>query len=187
VGKKNSGKTTFIERLVRLLVAQGLAVACIKHDVHGFDMDREGSDTSRMAQAGASPVVISSPEAVAKLERAGQEKDLDELRAELDGKADIIIAEGFKSSGADRVEISRDVRSGSLACPEDELIAVICDRPQAAGRIPWFGLGDIEAVARFLVERYSLRAATAPSFTPTPPARPFVTRPHSRVEDTGGH
>lgn len=159
VGKKNSGKTTFLEKLVRVLKSRGLTVAFIKHDVHGFEMDREGTDTWRLAQAGADSVMISSPSALASLEKIAAEKKLDELAGRVDGSVDIIVVEGFKSAGADKLEVSRSARSDSLACSEDELLAVISDRGDAATRVPVFDLDDVTGVAEFLSERYHLNPA----------------------------
>ena len=39
VSKKNSGKTTLIEKLIPELTGRGYRVGTIKHDVHGFDID----------------------------------------------------------------------------------------------------------------------------------------------------
>ena len=39
VGKKKSGKTTLIEKLIKELKIRGYRVATIKHDVHNFDID----------------------------------------------------------------------------------------------------------------------------------------------------
>ncbi|MBE0429086.1 MAG: molybdopterin-guanine dinucleotide biosynthesis protein B [Thermoleophilia bacterium] len=156
VGKKNSGKTTFLEKLVPLLASMGLKTAFIKHDVHGFEMDREGTDTWRMARAGAREVFISSPEAMAAVRRVDAELSLEELYRQVNGSVDIVLVEGFKSAGADRIEISRSGRSRTLACREEDLVVVISDTPRAACTVPVFGLDDADAVARFLVERYRL-------------------------------
>ena len=53
VGKSDSGKTTLIEKLVPVLTKRGYRVATVKHDVHGFEVDREGKDSWRHKQAGA--------------------------------------------------------------------------------------------------------------------------------------
>ncbi|MEK7816856.1 MAG: hypothetical protein AAB281_01215, partial [Actinomycetota bacterium] len=45
----------------------------------------------------------------------------------------------------------------ALACREDDLVAVISDRPDAAASIPVFDIDDAGAVAGFLVERYGLK------------------------------
>lgn len=160
VGKKNSGKTTFLEKLVSVLISKGFKAAYLKHDVHGFDMDREGTDTFKLARAGASPVAISSPGALATIARhEPDELSLEELYAILGGGADIVIAEGFKRSAADKIEISRSKRSTELACAEEDLIAVISDRADAARFVPVFGLEDYEAVADYLIERYGMKVA----------------------------
>ena len=83
--------------------------------------------------------MISSPEAVASLEEVDEERSLADLRAALKAPVDLIIAEGFKTSGADRIEISRGEGSQGLSCPEQELVAVISDRQTQRHRCPFSG------------------------------------------------
>ena len=52
-GVKNSGKTTLITRLVRLLSEKGIRTAVIKHDGHDFECDIPGTDSYRIREAGA--------------------------------------------------------------------------------------------------------------------------------------
>ena len=47
VAPSGTGKTTFLERLIPALRARGVRVMAIKHDVHRFDVDRDGKDTAR--------------------------------------------------------------------------------------------------------------------------------------------
>ena len=61
----NTGKTVLIEGLIKELKNRGYTVATIKHDVHGFDIDKEGKDTWRHRKAGAEAVIISSRERMA--------------------------------------------------------------------------------------------------------------------------
>ena len=61
VGASNSGKTTYLERLIPELRQRGYRVGTLKHDVHGFEMDREGKDTWRHRKAGAQTIAIASP------------------------------------------------------------------------------------------------------------------------------
>ncbi len=156
VGKKNSGKTTFLEKLVRELKSRGFKVAYLKHDAHEFEMDRKGTDTWRIAQAGAQSVTICSRAVTATVETVTNEKSLEELASRIGEPVDIIVAEGYKQSAADKVEISRSGRSSSLACHEDELVAVISDRPDAASRVPTFDLNDVNGVTEFVMNRYRL-------------------------------
>ncbi len=50
-GVKNSGKTTFLEKLIPVLTARGYQVAVIKHDGHEFEADVEGRDTFRLKRS----------------------------------------------------------------------------------------------------------------------------------------
>ena len=59
-GVKNSGKTTFLEHLVRELSARGYRTAVIKHDGHEFEPDVEGTDTWKLRKAGAYGTAIFS-------------------------------------------------------------------------------------------------------------------------------
>jgi molybdopterin-guanine dinucleotide biosynthesis protein B len=54
VGHSGSGKTTLLEKLISGLKDRGYSVGTIKHDVHGFEMDRPGKDSWRHKKAGAS-------------------------------------------------------------------------------------------------------------------------------------
>ena len=59
VGFSDSGKTGVTVGLVDALKHHGLRVGTIKHDIHGFEMDRPGKDSWRHKQAGASTTIIS--------------------------------------------------------------------------------------------------------------------------------
>ncbi len=156
IGRKNAGKTAFIEKLVALLSGAGLRVAYIKHDAHQFSMDHPGTDTFRVGKAGAQMVIISSPAQVACLKNVETEADLAQLSKCVSGSIELIVAEGYKSAGADRIEVSRGPGS-DLVCREEDLLAVVSDRPRAARTIPVFSPEAADQVARFLAVRYNLK------------------------------
>ena len=56
----NTGKTTYLEKLIPCLKSAGLRIAVIKHDAHDFQADIEGKDSWRFAQAGADIVAVAS-------------------------------------------------------------------------------------------------------------------------------
>ena len=68
-----AGKTTLIEKLIVELKAQGLRLAVVKHDGHDFEIDHEGKDSWRFAQAGADMTVICSDERTAVIEQRGSD------------------------------------------------------------------------------------------------------------------
>jgi molybdopterin-guanine dinucleotide biosynthesis protein B len=154
VGKSNAGKTTFLEKLIKELKNRNIKVGTIKHDVHGFDMDRPGKDTWRHAQAGADAVIISSPSKMAVIKKAEQEMSLDQIAGFI-SDMDIILTEGYKRSTKPKIEISRMAHSSELLCTADELIALVSDADWNLG-VPVFELDDAAGVAGLLQEKYGL-------------------------------
>lgn len=152
VGKSNIGKTTFLEKVVAELKLRGYRVATIKHDTHGFDIDKPGKDTWRMAEAGSDAVVISSPNKMALIARTERDLTPDELAANLVSGVDIILTEGYKRGDKPKIEISRRERGTDLLCSEEELLAIAADQP-FPHRVPQFALDDASGVVDLLVEK----------------------------------
>ncbi|WP_366924145.1 molybdopterin-guanine dinucleotide biosynthesis protein B [Metallumcola ferriviriculae] len=147
VGRSNVGKTTYLEKLITELTRRGIKVAVIKHTQH-FEMDKPGKDTYRHARAGASTVVISSPEKMALLDYSGQERPLDEITAVITG-VDLIITEGYKHGDKPKIEVCRRETSQELVCSLEELVAVVADFPLEVD-VPRFDLDDAVPLADFL-------------------------------------
>jgi len=148
VGKSGVGKTTFLEKLIAELKGRGLRVAVIKHDVHGFQMDRPGKDSWRLAQAGSDSVVIASAKKLALIKRLEGEMALGEIAALLTD-VDIILTEGYKRGDAPKIEVSRRGRGGELLCTPDELVAIVSDQPFDLD-VPQFGLDDTVGIVDLL-------------------------------------
>lgn len=157
VGKSNVGKTTFLEKLIAELTGRGWRVGTIKHDAHGFDIDKPGKDSWRHAQAGSRAVAISSPDKVALIRRVSREVTLDEMATLVAGEVDIVLSEGYKRSDKPKIEISRQAVAGELLCSAEELIALVSDRRHGLD-VPQFGLDDAAGVADLLEERFLRRA-----------------------------
>lgn len=156
VGTSGTGKTTFLEKLIRELKKRNIRIGTAKHDVHGFEIDQPGKDTWRHAQAGADAVVISSPTKVALVRNVEQEMSLDQV-TELLINVDIILVEGYKRSTKPKIEIHRMAHSRELLSAPEELIAVVSDTTWNIG-VPSFDLEDASGVADMLVEKYGLPA-----------------------------
>jgi len=128
VGKSDSGKTTFIEKLIAELNHRGYSVATIKHDTHGFEIDREGKDTWRHAQAGALSVIISSRDKLALIKRVEQELSLDDLSRLIEG-VDLILTEGYKRANKPKIEVLRTQLDPEPLCSKtDNLLALVVDK-----------------------------------------------------------
>jgi len=154
VGKSDSGKTTLIEKLVPELTRRGYRIATVKHDVHGFEVDREGKDSWRHKQAGAHTVVISSPKKVALIRDVEKDLTLEEIRERLIQDVDLILSEGYKKDVQPKIEIFRKEKHKELLCTkEDNLIAIVSDKKFRVG-VSCFFLDDIRGVAEFIEKKY---------------------------------
>jgi len=140
-GQSNTGKTTVLCDIIKELKARGYRVCTIKHDVHGFEIDKPGKDTWKHAQAGADIVAISSPQKLAIIERVEEEYSLDDVIKKI-SNVDIIITEGYKLENKPKLEVFRKEVSEDLFSRDDELFAIITDTPLDKD-IPQFGFTEI--------------------------------------------
>jgi len=93
-GFPHSGKTTLITRLIKEFSVR-YKVGYIKHDVHGFDMDREGKDTFRASQSGARMVSIGDREHCAVIQNGKRDMP---AHQNLFLENDFVFVEGYKNS-----------------------------------------------------------------------------------------
>lgn len=124
--KSNVGKTFVIEGLIKELKNRGLSVATIKHDIHGFDIDKKGKDTYKHREAGSETVIISSANRLAIIKEVKDEARLDELIS-LARDKDIILVEGYKKSNLRKIEVYRKGFSEKIISPKEKLIAIASD------------------------------------------------------------
>lgn len=130
VGTSNTGKTTLIEKLIPELVRRGYRVATIKHHHHDFEIDKEGKDSWRHRQAGASATILASPRKVALIEDVDADLGIGALRDRYIHDVDLILTEGFKGNPYPKIEVHRAALKRELLCrPEDNLLAVASDTP----------------------------------------------------------
>ncbi len=152
-GWKNSGKTTMVERLVAEFVRRGRTVATVKHAHHGFEIDREGTDSYRHRQAGAAQVAVVSSRRVAIMRELRDEPEpaLADILAQL-GPCDLVLVEGFKREPVAKIELRRrEARdTAPLGADVPLIVAIAADHAIPAETRPVFGLDDIAAIADFI-------------------------------------
>jgi len=154
VGKSNTGKTTFIERMIPEFVHRGYRIAIIKHGAHGFDIDHEGKDTWRYRKAGAHTTLISSPRKVALIEDVEKDHDIEELREKYIRDVDIIIIEGYKGNPYPKIKIFRKEISNKLpSAGDDSLMAVVSDSPVDID-VPCFTTENVKDLVEMIEKRF---------------------------------
>jgi len=149
VGKSGAGKTVIMEKLITEFKARGYRVGAIKHAHKTVELDAPGKDTWRFSQAGSDAVAVSSPSRVTIFNNIDHEPSLEETALLLGESYDIIIAEGFKTTRAPKIEVCPRGKTGDMVCSESDLRAVISDGKPRAG-IPTFGRGEIGKIADYI-------------------------------------
>jgi molybdopterin-guanine dinucleotide biosynthesis protein MobB len=163
VGRKNSGKTHLVVRLVRELRGRGLAVSTVKHTHHhDIELDAPGKDSWRHREAGAGEVILASDRRwfLAHECGPGSPPALEELLTRL-APCDVVLVEGYKSFGAlPRLEVYRADAAATpaavpLAAADPGIAALAC--PAHAGPAEWpaglrrLDLDDTAAIADWLL------------------------------------
>jgi molybdopterin-guanine dinucleotide biosynthesis protein B len=159
-GYSGSGKTTLIERVIPLLVAEGLRVSLIKHAHHEFDVDQPGKDSYRHRHAGCTEVLVSSASRWALMHelRGMPEPPLHEQLAQL-APCDVVIVEGYKGEPVAKIEVHRRAVPTPLLYPRDpHVVAIATDEPLET-KVPQLDVDDPADVACFIVKHLGLDRA----------------------------
>lgn len=129
VGRRNSGKTHLVTRLVRLATSRGLRTSTVKHAHHAFDVDQPGKDSWLHREAGAQEVLVASGARWALLHehREAAEPPLADLLARM-SPCDLVLVEGFKQEVSPRLEVYRaSCGQAPLTLEDDDICAVATD------------------------------------------------------------
>jgi molybdopterin-guanine dinucleotide biosynthesis protein B len=154
-------------RLLRQLTAQGITVATVKHAHHGFDLLPPDHPAQAWRAAGATDIVLETPSRWAHLhELAGEpEPRLDSLLESLD-PVDLVLIEGYKRGGHEKIEVYRGTKEGPLLAMDDPTIVAIAsavpltpDRLPARA-LPVFDLDNVVEMAAFVVSHCGLAKTT---------------------------
>jgi molybdopterin-guanine dinucleotide biosynthesis protein B len=161
IGRKNSGKTHLVVRLVAEFRRRGLSVSTIKHTHHhDVALDVPGKDSDRHREAGAAEVIVASDRGWFLVHAAAPAEpppSLDELVARL-APCDLVLVEGYKGlAGHPRIEVHRPTSAAlePLAAADPGIGAVACPADLALARFPAqavrLALDDTAAITEFIL------------------------------------
>jgi len=151
VAYSGTGKTTFLEKLLPVLKEKGIRVAVIKHDAHGFEIDREGKDTFRITRAGADITAIVSKDRAALMEN--RPRQIHHILSSIHD-VDLILTEGYKEGIWPKIMIHRRDSGNALPLDPEKCMAVVSDIPVAGARL-FFDINDAVGVAELLISNMS--------------------------------
>jgi molybdopterin-guanine dinucleotide biosynthesis protein MobB len=151
-GKSNSGKTTLLEALIRVLAQRGYRIAAIKHTDEEIEIDRPGKDSQRLSQAGGEVAAISSGDRLVIFRRLDNDAGPQELAQYMGADCDLILTEGFKGYPYPKIEVIRGEGAEPVSPPE-QLLAIVADNPRDAN-VPQFNRDEVTAIADLIEQRF---------------------------------
>ena len=152
-GWSGAGKTTLLCKLIPELTRRGHRVSTIKHAHHRFDVDTPGKDSYEHRAAGATEVLVTSANRWALMHenRGAPEPSLWDLLPKL-AAVDLVIVEGFKQEGHEKLEVFRRANQKPLLATGDpKVVAVLSTEPVPETQRPVLDLNDIPAIADFVI------------------------------------
>ncbi len=152
IGWKNSGKTTLVEHLIEEFTLRGLTVSTIKHAHHSFDIDQKPRDSYKFRSAGARRTAIVSRNRWAMIHELRQEAEppLADIIRHV-GDADLILIEGYKRAGFDKIEVrNADIAKPDLAPDDPHIVALAYKSVPENTQLPAFQIDDVSAIADFI-------------------------------------
>ena len=166
-GPSDSGKTWMIERLVRLWTSRGLRVGVVKHCSKGYQLDREGKDSSRFWEGGAAAVAIVGPGEWAVRRRETEADPVRIAQEAFPAGIDVAIVEGFRDAAIPRVRIFGASELPSIVAGDPTLIAAVARTPVASTGLPMFALTDAQGLSDFLARHLGLELQAPPAHETT--------------------
>jgi len=151
VGYSDSGKTTLMTSLIKIIKNRGYKVAAIKHAAHHYAMDRSGTDSWQYAEAGADQTIVVGPESYNITVRTSKTPRLAEILEQIND-VDIVLVEGFKNEPGPKIEIYRFGHSPGRLTASDDIIAVVTDVP-LEDDLKQFSFSQHEDIADFILEQ----------------------------------
>ena len=160
VGYSGSGKTTLIEKLLFHFRKQQLLVGIIKHDTHHLNLDKEGKDSYRFWQAGATAVVAHNQH-----EQFSRIKASYNLREEYFQSCDFLLVEGHKHSEFPKIvfldenmslwhDFDDDKKKTAIA-----FIGTLNKCPIKTER-PYFQRDAVQEIAHFILDYFKQQTAS---------------------------
>ena len=144
--QSNTGKTTFIERLIPRLKAQGLRVGVVKGDCHGYDVDEEGKDSWRFRQAGAAGVAVVSPQGYFIQQQTEKRANLVDIAGRL-ADVDVVLIESRNHGTMPKLSLWRGL--GELLVDEDT-VAVFSSGEHGEIPVRQYDIDDIAGAAKLV-------------------------------------
>lgn len=153
IGRKGSGKSEILERLIALLSQRGFRIGVIKHLARDdSEIDEPGKDTYRYRSQGAERVVLAGRKRLALFSNLREKIPLDQLLTFFED-FDLIFLEGYFQEEFPKIEVHRKELGERLLTERvQNVMAVVSNEVREDGP-PHFSFDQLERLALFIEEK----------------------------------
>ena len=141
----NTGKTTFIEKLIKKLQLLGCKTGVVKSDAHGFNLDVEGKDSYRFQEAGAQSVAVVSPNGWTLIQKTDNRATLEQIADKMDN-VDLILTESRTHGIRPAISLYRGL--GKPIINDDVVVIFTSEQISDINDIMQFDLNDIDQAVK---------------------------------------
>ena len=151
--RSNVGKTTLLEFITSEMKKRGIKVGFLKHSLHSHPLDKPGSDSYRLQQAGADPSIFYTPAGMSIVKQNHDQQKSEEFISQVFADCDLVLIESFRSSDGPKIIFAEE---------ESDLkgiknIFAIVSETVKNNEYSTFLPGD-EKVINFIIEKFDLRS-----------------------------
>ena len=152
VGQSKSGKTTFLEALVRELTSRKYRIGTLKHTSHSFEMDSEGKDSYRLKQSGSVIGGVFTNDSIGVVRDFNEKEDLDRIIADVFNDMDLVLIEGYKLGKYPKILVlkDRDIEHEIREYKKEEIIAVLGEG-EVNTDLSYYGKYEAKKIVKLLV------------------------------------
>ena len=152
VGKKGSGKSEILEKLIAYLNQRGFRIGVLKHLARDdFEIDEPGKDTYRYRSQGARTVVLSGRKRLAVFSNLSEEIPMEELLSFF-RDFDLVFLEGYFQDEFPKIEVHRKDLGERLLTERVKNVLAVVSNQTGEGGPAHFSFDEIEGLANFIEE-----------------------------------
>lgn len=156
IGKKGSGKSEILEKLIVLLSQGGFRIGVVKRLARDdFEIDEPGKDTYRYRSQGAETVALSGRRRLALFSNLDEEIPLERLLSFF-RDFDLVFLEGYFQDEFPKIEVHRKELGGQLLTERVKNGWAVVSNDIWEGGPPHFSFDQLDQLA-FLIEEKLLK------------------------------
>ena len=150
--KSNVGKTTLLEFITAEMKKRGIKVGFLKHSLHNHPLDKPGSDSYRLQQAGADPSIFYTPAGMSIVKQNQDRQKSEEFISHVFANCDLVLIESFRSSEGLKIVFAE--KESDLEGIQN-IFAVISEMINNS-QYPIFLPGDVKLI-NYILEKFELK------------------------------